>query len=128
MNEMQALFEKMADANVIVEKVFHLPVMQIDWHIASELEDLLTEYGEPWEAMGLPIPDDLDDEECIRILRQEMKTGFLIVISTPVRLIEHGDSFSFSWGITQQSFIYGETLESCYEQSLKYGFLITDES
>ena len=122
-----ALSKQFFEANLRVEKIIHLAgALSFDCH-TSDAEDAFNEDPElVFEALGLPVPEDdgsdIDMDQICDLLLHEKKLGFLVWFCTPVptRFHKEPEGMSYSWGYTQGTWIYAETIEDAFSAGFKW--------
>ena len=129
--------EKLSKANCRIEQIVHLDSMFVDGIVADTLEDLLDDYSifeqclESFINLGINNDteescelDTSDAKEVFSTLRSKGITGFCVQVSTPLPRRSHTGKIVKTWGITANSWFYGDTYEAAVDSAIAWALKI----
>jgi len=105
-----------------VDKIIHIASMCYGDSPSSLVKEFFEDYADKvWDTIGLVRPEEgtEDDIEEIGIyLLDSDRQGFILEVSTPLpRFVgEDAKSYTMSWGLYTQEWVYGETFEEAFNK------------
>lgn len=112
------------NAKLCVSEIIHLSSMVVNENVSSRIEDVIeNNWEEFWRALGVSINDDYEISNLAHDIKTKFhKNGFLICVETPLPLSFNGsaNNYSYSLGLIQSQWLYGETIDECYAMALTW--------
>ena len=112
------------NAKLCVSEIIHLSSMVVNENVSSKIEDVIESNGEEiWDALGVSVNDDYEISNLAHDIKTKFhKNGFLICVETPLPLSFNGSAsnYSYSLGLMQSQWLYGETIDECYAMALTW--------
>jgi len=117
------IYKRFSEANVRIEKIFHLGSMCIHGCIPDALKLSMDEYmDEVTDADDIDIKSKITDAgTLIDYLKEKRRLGFLLHVATPIPYFEsNNDIPSITWEKYTTEWIYAETFEEAAEIAIKW--------
>ncbi|MBY0500101.1 MAG: hypothetical protein K2P74_10925 [Nitrosomonas sp.] len=117
------IYKRFSEANVRIEKIFHLGSMCIHGCIPDALKLSMDEYmDEVTDAEDIDIKSKITDAgSLIDYLKEKKRLGFLLHVATPIPYFEsNNDIPSITWEKYTTEWIYAETFEEAAEIAIKW--------
>ncbi len=117
------IYKKFSEANVRIEKIFHLGSMCIGGCIPKVLKLSMSEYmDEVTDADDVDVKSKITDiETLIDFLKEKKRLGFLLHVATPVPDFSNDSKKpSLNWDHYSTEWIYSETFEEAAEVAIKW--------
>lgn len=116
-----ATLERMSEANVRVDQLFHIATMMTDGVMSHELLTLLTGWQttELVEAWGWPEGLDSSEYICERLV-DESRYGWLAEVHAPLPRFTEGGSEFFSWGHCLTEVLYADTYPKLVDAAIEW--------
>ncbi len=117
------IYKRFSEANVRIEKIFHLGSMCIHGCIPDALKLSMDEYmDEVTDADDIDVKSKITDAgSLIDYLKEKKRLGFLLHVATPVPYIESNNGIpSITWENYTTEWIYAETFDEAAEIAIKW--------
>ncbi len=117
------IYRKFNEANVRVEKIFHLGSMCIQGCIPETLKLSMNEYmDEVTDTDDVDFKSKITDvETLIDFLKEKERLGFLLHVATPIPdFVKDSKIPSITWNKYTTEWIYAETFEEAAEVAIKW--------
>jgi len=117
------IYKKFNEANVRVEKIFHLGSMCIHGCVPETLKLTMNEYmDEVTDIDDIDVKSKITDvETLIDFLIEKERLGFLLHVATPIPdFVKNCKTPSITWDKYTTEWIYAETFEEAAEVAIKW--------
>lgn len=122
MNHLE-IYKKFNEANVRVEKIFHLGSMCVHGCIPETLKLSMKEYmDEVTDIADVDVKSKITDiETLIDFLKEKERLGFLLHVATPIPSFDtDSKNPTITWEKYTTEWIYGETFEEAADVAIKW--------
>lgn len=128
--------ENLRNANCRIEQIVHLDSMYVNGIVADSLEDHFSDYtifeqclefftkGDIDKDTGEPFEEVDDAEKVFSHLRSKGITGFCVQVSTPLPRRSNTGKIIKTWGVTANSWFYGDTYEAAVDSAIAWALKI----
>src|SRR5690348_9547716 len=117
------IYKKFNEANVRIEKIFHLGSMCIQGCIPETLKLSMSEYmDEVIDKNDADVKSKITNAETlIDFLKEKKRLGFLLHVATPIPDFGNGNKTpSLTWTKYTTEWIYAESFEEAAELAIKW--------
>ena len=125
------IYRRFNEANVRIEKIFHLGSMCIHGCFPEDLKLSMNEFmDEVTDADDVDVKSKITDvETLIDYLKEKDRFGFLLHVATPIPdFSKDSKTPSLTWNKYTTEWIYSETFEEAAEVAIKWAKGLYDES
>ena len=117
------IYSRFSEANVRIEKIFHLGTMCIHGCIPEELKLSMSEYmDEVTDKDDVDVKSKIIDTETLMdYLKERKRLGFLLHVAAPIPdFSKNSKTPSMAWNKYTTEWIYAETFEEAAEVAIKW--------
>ena len=117
------IYKRFNEANVRIEKIFHLGSMCIQGCIPEALKLSMSEYlDEVTDKEDVDVKSKITDvETLIDFLKEKKRLGFLLHVATPIPVFSNDSKNPIlTWDHFSTEWIYSETFEEAAEVAIKW--------